>query len=155
MDILDFWFPDDKYQKFWFNKSLDLYIKNNYTEILHYYESTEINLNNIDDNYILRIIIILDQFSRNIYRNQNFKKNDEKTLEIAKYFFDNRSWKDKPLHHLIFYLMPFRHSNKKDNYDFIFNILNQIDKSKLNNNHVVLYNKFYKVTEIKNSLINI
>lgn len=155
MNILNFWFPDDKYQKFWFDQSVDVYIKNNYTEILHYYESTEIDLNNIDDANILRIIIILDQFSRNIYRNQNLKKNDEKALEIAKYFFNNRLWKNKPLHYLVFYLMPFRHSNNKNNYDFIFSILNQIDINNLNVNHKILYSKFYKATQIKNSLFNI
>jgi len=146
MDILTFWFPNNKFQKFWFDKSVDQYIKDNYNNLLHFYEINDINLDSLTDNKLLEIIIILDQFSRNIYRNQDFRRNDKKALIISKYFFENRKWDNKPFHYLVFYLMPFRHSNTTKNYEFIFSILNKINENELNENHKFLYNKFYNVT---------
>ena len=140
LKILDFWFPNNDFQKFWFDKSVDEYIKNNYYDILKTFESKILDYNILTDFQILEYIIILDQFSRNIYRNHFYKKNDYKALELSLYFFENRNWEDKQINHLIFYLMPLRHSNNKQYYKKIFNIL---AKKKDNS---TLYTKFYKAT---------
>ena len=146
MNILEFWFPNDNFQKFWFDKSVDEFIKENFYDKLKYYERNEINYKLLNDNELLEVIIILDQFSRNIYRNENFRKNDDKALEMAKYFFENREWEDKPVQHLVFYLMPYRHSKEEENLQFVYDLLNQIDTSKLNEGQKKLFTKFYQKT---------
>jgi len=146
MNILNFWFPDDNFQQFWFDKSVDNVIKENFFDKLKYYENTEINYQMLNDKELLEVIIILDQFSRNIYRSENFRKNDDKALEIANYFFENREWKDKSIQHLVFYLMPFRHSNEEENLQFVYDLLNQVDTNKLNEGQKKLFTKFYKKT---------
>ncbi len=35
MNVLDFWFPNDKFNKFWFDKSKDSLIINNYQECIN------------------------------------------------------------------------------------------------------------------------
>ena len=146
MDILEFWFPNDNFQKFWFDKSVDEVIKENFFDRLKYYESNEINYKLLNDQELLEIIIILDQFSRNIYRNENFRKNDYKALEMAQYFFENRKWNDKPIQHLVFYLMPYRHSNNDENLQFVYDILNQVNTNQLSEGQKNLFTKFYQKT---------
>lgn len=149
MDIIEFWFPDDGYQKFWFDRSVDVYIENNYKKYLNFYESFEINPVILSDEDILKIIILFDQFSRNIYRNSNKYPNDNKALNLAKYFFENRYWKDKKLNHLIFYLMPYRHNESLENYKFIFDIIKNYVNNNLTNKEIKLLEKFRKITQIK------
>ena len=157
MNIIDFWFPDEGYQKFWFDKSLDKYIKENYQNYLNYYESFDINPNILSDFEILKIIIILDQFSRNIYRDRyDYNKNDKKALNLTFYFLKKRKWTNKKLNHLIFYIMPLRHNESLQNYNLIFKILNKINLKKLNDKEIILFDKFKKMTQIKyNKYINI
>ena len=59
--ILDFWFPNNDFQNFWFDKSVDEYIKNNYYDILKTFESKILDYNILTDFQILEYIIILDQ----------------------------------------------------------------------------------------------
>ena len=156
MNILEFWFPNEIYQNFWFDKSVDEYIELNYKSYLNYYEDFEINPSNLSDEEILKVIIILDQFSRNIYRNENIYKNDIKALELTNYFLKNRNWKNKKVNHLIFYLMPLRHNESFENYKLLFNIINNIDDSKLNENDKKLLQKFKKVSNDKfNKYLNV
>ena len=149
MEVLTFWFPDDKFQSFWFDKSVDDYITNNFSSLLNKYEKKKFNtliLSSLDDNKLLEIIIVLDQFSRNIYRKNNFKRNDDKALKIAKYFFENREWRNKQFQHLVFYLMPLRHSNVEDDCMLVYGLLNEIDTNNLSENQKFLFKKFYAKT---------
>lgn len=149
MDIIDFWFPTDGYQKFWFDQSVDEYIRKNYLTYLNFYEKVDLNLDILSDQDILKIIILLDQFSRNIYRNKDFRVNDKKAFHISKYFFDNRNWKNKKINQLIFYIMPYRHNESSKNYEFIFDTFSKIDLDKLSILDKKLFNKFINVTKKK------
>lgn len=150
MNVLEFWFPDDGYQDFWFDKSIDEYINKKYKIYLSYYESFEINPQILTDEEILEVIIILDQFSRNIYRNSIYnKKNDEKALNLSIFFLKKRNWIDKKLNHLIFYMMPLRHNESFENYNLLFKILNEINISKLNDKESDLLQRFKKVSNFK------
>ena len=147
--ILSFWFPNSNFNKFWFDKSKDEIIIKRYKIIL---ENSKIdNLSNLSDDMILAYIILFDQFSRNIYRNSknSIKKYDEYALKLAEYFFENRNWSNLPVNYLIFYLMPYRHTFKKEKYKEIFNILDiYYEKNNLEftNSQNLLFKKFLTQT---------
>ena len=150
-DILEFWFPNNEFNKFWFDKSKDEFIIQNFKDILIQLENTELNFNQ-SDKVILENIILLDQFSRSIYRNNptKVKENDNKALALTEYFFENRDWKNIKFNHIIFYLMPYRHTFKKEYYHKTFEILNFFKKE----NNSKLFEKFYNVTNKKYTLFN-
>ncbi len=63
-----------------FNGSVDKFIIEKYSQLLKLVENnidgiiSNIHLN--DNNRILALVILLDQFARNIHRNGNFTRND-------------------------------------------------------------------------------
>ena len=129
-EILDYWFPTLEFQKFWFSNNKDEEIKLKFGNILNDISKTEIIPNNVDD--LLSYIIILDQFTRNIYRNtEKAYKNDKKALKLAEIFFKNEYDLDLTINKLIFALMPFRHSELIEHQKFV---LNKIQLIKSNNN---------------------
>ena len=79
-DILTYWFPSDTIPKYWFNKNkaTDEYITNTFNDILIQAENHELNHWKASPKGHLALIIVLDQFSRHIYRNDkhNMYKND-------------------------------------------------------------------------------
>lgn len=115
--IIPYWFPNDNYQEFWFDGTPDEYIRMNYSELLMKEENGEFdNLNNNEE--LLSRIILLDQFTRNIYRNTNkIYKNDTKALNLANKLL--KKDKEFKLSHRIFILMPLRHSKNSDLLDII------------------------------------
>ena len=147
MDVLNFWFPNDNFNKFWFDKSKDSMIKMEYDTILNFVEKEVIDVDSLSDLDILEKIIILDQFSRSIYREnkEKVKFNDKKALNLSLNFFANRNWINIKLNYLIFYLMPLRHTFDKEYYEKIFEILQIYN---LNDNDKELYNKFIKITKM-------
>lgn len=133
-DILNFWFPNDKYNSFWFkqDKSFDEMIYKQYYNILvdTYHNIDKININKYDE--MLAVIILFDQFSRNINRVYNLS--DEKIKEytiIAKKFtmicINKNLINFDCINYLIFTLMPLRHTGNKDDYELILNIINKIE----------------------------
>ena len=70
--ILDYWFPKDTntIPKFWFDASpdTDKYIVDNFTELLQLAEKHLLNDWKRTIKGHLALIILLDQFSRHIYR---------------------------------------------------------------------------------------
>ncbi len=119
--ILRFWFgdlkegeiPENKYRKRWWVKDavIDNKIKEEFQEDLK--AAKDIRLDNIKPTPrgSLALIILLDQFSRNIYRDtpEAFSQ-DALALEIA--LFGTEKGLDLPLHPFerVFYYMPFMHS---------------------------------------------
>lgn len=41
--VLDFWFPNNQFQKFWFDQSVDETVKERFEPLLHMAESGELN----------------------------------------------------------------------------------------------------------------
>lgn len=147
-EIITFWFPNDQFQKFWFDKSIDKILIEKYSTILKIKENSKINISELNEIEILEHILLFDQFSRNIYRNSNYKKNDQKALELAFHFLNNYNYTKVKFNYLIFYLMPLRHSNNISNYNIIIKILDEM-KLILNKNDFKLFNKFYNTTLTK------
>jgi len=120
-DILSFWFPNKKFQAFWFDKSVDDIIRQKYELLLHeLMEDMDNIINDLDielfdtqegRDYIIAVIIMLDQFTRNIYRDDktHIIKNDKYAFIISKYVIDNYLDLQYDLHQRIFFLLPYRH----------------------------------------------
>jgi len=112
-DILELWFNNttlDSVNAFWFNKSLDPYITEKYKYIVD--TITIDNYKNFitNKNDKIALLLIGDQFTRNIYRNSNERlKNDHWTLELALDMINNNEDLDYQLNYRYFILLPLRH----------------------------------------------
>jgi len=141
-EVLKYWFPNEEFNKFWFNKlkETDEYIRDNFniylSEIMNedpviFYNSDE----------LLAKIIVLDQFTRNIYRGSSRAyQNDYKALDLAKKYFSLEYHVFNSINKIIFALMPFRHSENIEHQKFVLNILKTLD------NESNIYIKFYRAS---------
>jgi uncharacterized protein (DUF924 family)/broad specificity phosphatase PhoE len=128
-EVLRFWFPSSGFHKFWFDKSVDDIISHKYSELpnkalLWTQEDEELNF----DQHIAKIII-LDQFTRNLYR--DIDKDSTKYEQYCEY--NNEALKSSlrlleklkkfsieiTTQKLIFGLMPLRHSRKTEYLDML------------------------------------
>ena len=157
-DILTFWFPNNNYNKFWFekNEEIDIFINNNFKELINYVNSYDINdIIYYNKNEILAIIILLDQFSRNIQRiDITFKVYDMtlKAYELSQIWIKNKYYLTESIQHTVFALMPLRHINKITDYILILNILDEIKHIYKNNE---IYKKFIYQTKKRFELLKI
>ena len=160
--IIKFWFPNNQFQNFWFDNTKDEYIINNFKDILENECSNNLDIVKCSNIKILEYIILFDQFSRHIFKNDRsniiFKNCNEKALQYALYFLNNRFYFNIKFNYLCFILMPLRHSNKIQNYNIIKDILEKIkiDNIYFNNfvNDKILFEKFKSATERNYNKIN-
>ncbi len=131
-EILDFWFPNDSYQEFWFDKSVDEIIKEKYLYILSQLESRrtklfqEFYLENIKSKFT--IVLVLDQFTRNIYRDTpNMYKNDEIAFDIAREIIKLNQDTYLPINYRVFLLMPFRHKKQSIYLEYVLKKIKQYE----------------------------
>lgn len=152
--IIKFWFPNSNFQKFWFDKSKDEYITENYKSILLEELNKEIKLEDFKILDFLKYIILYDQLSRNIFRenkeNVYFKECNNRALKISKYFIMHHFKYNMNFNYISFILLPLRHSKKQENYNLIFEILNNIKNNDIIYRNIVtnktIFNKFCKAT---------
>ena len=112
-NIIKFWFNDSKTEmfNFWFNGEKDDCIKENYKNLV---DNIDINnyksfINNDMDK--IALLLVGDQFTRNIYRNSNERlKNDTWTLELALNMLNNNEDYNYNLNMRYFILLPLRHN---------------------------------------------
>jgi len=145
--LLNFWFPDDEYHRWWFKSTpaLDLKIFN----IYHIQMSDTFNNFNVE-NYskstpeeIIRDIIILDQFSRNINRivqNLDIIQYTNKAIELSNEWIKRKYYLTCPIKWTVFAFLPIRHSKNKEQINRLVGILEQVEKS----NNLILLNKIYQ-----------
>ena len=110
--ILDFWFRECS-PKMWFKKcdELDSLIRSRFLNTVK--KSLKINIDevNITLNIYLSLIISLDQFTRNIFRNSSKSfEGDNKAVKLTKIAIDNNFIKGSNHHYNSFLLMPLMHS---------------------------------------------
>lgn len=130
--LLDYWIPKNHIiPKYWFdkNKETDLYIKTHYTDLLQKAENHQLNFWKTTSHGHLALIILLDQFSRHIYRDDQNKmyKNDLISYHHAKEFFLENKDVDLDTLELMMVLMPFRHQEDLEAYEFVIDYIK--DKS--------------------------
>jgi uncharacterized protein (DUF924 family) len=153
-NILSFWFPNNTFNKFWFDENIEIdsFIFTNYKNLMNnIYDKITINLlEELEYNELLSIIILFDQFSRNINRIESVDINKftimakEISLLLIKKDICNNS-----MNHITFILMPLRHLNIKEDYILILDILD-----KLKNKDCMIFNKFKNQTIKRFKLFN-
>ena len=110
--ILDFWFIESS-PKMWFKKNdkFDALIRNRFLNSIKKSLKTNIDDVNIALDTYLSLIILLDQFTRNVFRNSSKSfEGDNKAIKLTKIAIDNNFIKGSNHHYNIFFLMPLMHS---------------------------------------------
>jgi uncharacterized protein (DUF924 family) len=145
-EISKFWFDNKNY---WFGCPIDFdnLICNKYKNALdlQLYLNLEFYLD-LDKNHLLGKIILLDQFSRHVYRNNKnkIKQFDIIALKLLQmYNINNRVFIEQfSPEERCFLIMPFRHSF---NEYHLMQCINLVNIWKVNNYHVI-YRRFYQAT---------
>jgi tRNA(Ile)-lysidine synthetase-like protein len=136
-DLLTYWFPSyTSIPKFWFDKKkeTDEYITLNFSSLLSKAENHQLNHWKSTVKGHLALIILLDQFSRHIYRDTSDQyKNDLIAYMYSKEFLLYN--KDVELEdiELMMVLMPFRHQENIKIYEFLVNYIRDKDNILWNN----------------------
>ena len=157
-EIIDYWFIGNEFRSFWFkkDKKVDEYIQEKFNILIKKAENNQLNHWKDTPQSFLALVILLDQFSRNIYRNNILKIeiNDRICLEFCKEIISKDFDKRLSFSQKIFLLLPFRHS--KDLYNIYYCIKRValykkkevIDRDKTN-----LFNKFIiaSIKDLKNN----
>ncbi len=138
-NILNYWFPNQLYNKFWFatDSQVDNYINDTYYETmvkLFDYLKTETNdsLEKLKNKQLIAYIVVLDQFSRNIARvNQNVDNTviSEMTLlasKLSNLWINKKIYLVEPINQTVFALMPLRHSFMLHDYKVILDVLEEV-----------------------------
>ena len=157
-EIFTFWFPNDNYNNFWFDKNLDFdsTIKSKYFTLLKhiFLQIKNYDLFGMTSDELIAIIIILDQFSRNIERtiiesesdllsSQIIHEMTEEAKRLSNYWISQKYYLTESINKIVFALMPLRHLNKIHDYKIIIQILDEI-KDRCSS--TILYNKFKNQT---------
>lgn len=132
IDVVNYWFEKQKDYKKWFlsGSYLDAYISDNYKELLDYhlhnddkYEITKLNLK-----IILGKIILLDQFSRHVYRDTAKAFDGEKfALPLSIKLLETGLLEYLSIPERIFALMPLQHSENIKDKELILKYLDHIE----------------------------
>lgn len=110
--VLKFWYQELT-PKQWFNggSDLDRTIKNRFGENLKSLENTLPNSTRTDPRAALAAVIVLDQFSRNIYRSRKEAfSNDPKAVTLARETIESSIHLELNQDEQYFLFMPFMHS---------------------------------------------
>jgi len=126
-NILDFWFGIEKYQKYWFDGSMDSFIDEKYNDLLTLLSKQEDLYNEwiktVDGK--IATIIVLDQFSRSIARYKNIRNNNNQKLydkiayALTTEMLEKKEDREIPIVHRIFMLMPYRHREESNALDVV------------------------------------
>ena len=161
-DILNYWFPNQLYNKFWFatDEQVDNYINTEYYKIMvklfeDLSKDNDDALDKLTTKQLISYIIILDQFSRNIARvNTNVDSNvitnmTEVASKLSYIWINKKLYLQENINKTVFALMPLRHSYKLHDYKVILEVLEEV-KDKENE----IYKKFKAQTLRRYNLLN-
>jgi tRNA(Ile)-lysidine synthetase-like protein len=144
IEIVSFWFENKKY---WFccPPDFDNLITNKYKNILdlQLYLNLEFYLD-LDAYHLLGKIILIDQFSRHIYRNDSskIKMFDAIALQLLKKYDQNIESMKLMAEERCFLIMPYRHTFQES---YLIKCIQLINTWKIDNYHPI-YRRFYQVT---------
>lgn len=136
LSILSFWFPSNDYQSFWFDGSKDDEILEKYKEALTYCKNGDnVITNDTTNDEKLASIIVLDQFSRSIHRNNDtysFMEDTEIAHKLSYSMIVEGADEGYPISRRLFILMPYRHlavlTNNSDLLDVVISKLDEYEK---------------------------
>ena len=129
-DVLDFWFSP-KVKPLWFKKSeeFDAEIRQHFLSLYQQAANGILNQWREDTHHILALIVVLDQFSRNIFRNlpQAFTT-DLQAVELTKYAVNNNYQQNLFIDEQTFLYMPLMHSEQKEYQEQCVHLFGELGK---------------------------
>jgi uncharacterized protein (DUF924 family) len=138
--IHDFWFGElndeglsaPEFHKLWFSKSdsTDRQIETQFGPMIEQAAAGKLNDWSADDRGLIALIILLDQFTRNVYRDsaQAFSA-DPLALNIALAAIDSGRHLEIPAIHRVFLYLPLEHSEDLDLQEQCVALFNDLVKS--------------------------
>lgn len=146
-NILNFWFPNQNYQQFWFDGSKDRIIYDNFNAFLlnNNKNSFDQIIDNFSNTEIFSFIILYDQLTRNIVRyNKNYELTNEYklALQLSLHLLINKYEDELNFNEQLFLLLPLRHTNKKECLDLVIYYLKKIYQN-ISQENKNTFKKFY------------
>ena len=143
-EVNSYWFPNRYYQEKWFDGSCDEEIKIKFGELHRKAETGKIIPKNDDER--LAMIILLDQFTRNIYRGtKDMYRNDTECYKLARSVISSPVFATYELNQQIFILLPLRHQRKTELLDEVMRFIEERQVS-LDPQDLPLLTKFKNAT---------
>jgi tRNA(Ile)-lysidine synthetase-like protein len=127
-DIIDYWFNQDylTFRQEWFDGSIDEEIRQQFGTLHSSAEKGELESWKETIDGKLAYIIVLDQFTRNLYRDSDFRRNDKKVLELVESMLANREdLRYKYFTQRMYILLPLRHSKTSKNIRKVLELLEE------------------------------
>jgi tRNA(Ile)-lysidine synthetase-like protein len=126
--VIHYWFRLDllRFRPAWFDGSIDGEIQERFSELHHKVEKGDYDGWKLTKYGKLAYIIVLDQFTRNLYRDGDFRRNDKKVLELVEDMLAKRE--DLNYTHFVermFILLPLRHSKSSKNIRRVLEVLEE------------------------------
>ena len=154
--ILDFWFPDNNYQKWWFKSTdeLDKKIYDTYYDLMYnqYNNFIESDYDYAEPSVLISTIILFDQFSRNMSRINNTIDVNEftrKARQLTNIWLKRELYKTEPIKYTVFAYMPIRHMKQVNEIKNLVILLERMEVLDSNLKTDTIFNKF-KSTTIRN-----
>ena len=149
--IIKFWFKTDRlhFRHEWFDGSIDGEIKEQFSELHSNVENGDYDSWKSSKYGKLAYIIVLDQFTRNLYRTGDFRRNDKKVLELVEDMLSKRE--DLVYNYFLermFILLPLRHSKTSKNIRRVLELLEEY-KSEFDIEVEMQYLEKFKMATIK------
>ena len=143
--ILDFWFMQtSQEEKFGNNKTFDKKIRDNFLD--DYQKAIKNEYDYWHDNAAecLALIILLDQFSRNLFRNNSKAfAMDYKALIIAKNAIDKEYHKTLPNNQILFIFLPLMHSEELSDQIYCGELIDDYLKDNSNYKEIKKFSKIH------------
>jgi len=153
--ILNFWFPDDNYQKWWFKSTdnLDRVIYNTYYDIMYkqYDNFKEQDYSNVSPSTLISTIVLFDQFSRNMARINNISTIDvndftKMAMKLTNIWLIRNLHLTEPIKYTVFALLPIRHMKQVDCIKDLVELLNSMEEQNSDLKTNIIFNKFKSAT---------
>lgn len=155
-DILEYWFGgniEENYNVKWFpsstsgtQKKTDEFIQKRFGDLLDHAEKEALQHWKETNKGILALIVLLDQFSRHIHRNNRSKidENDKKALDLSEQVLVKGWDSNYNVYEFVFLLMPFRHQATGERLEKIVDLIDK--RLEEEQKSVQLLEKFRKTT---------
>jgi tRNA(Ile)-lysidine synthetase-like protein len=126
--VIGYWFNHDflKFRQEWFDSSIDEEILQRFGILHSSAEKGELDSWKDTVDGKLAYIIVLDQFTRNLNRDSDFRRNDKKVLELVEGMISNREdLQYKYFTQRMFVLLPLRHSKNSKHIRKVLELLEE------------------------------
>ncbi len=148
-ELLDFWFPELCFQKWWFKSTpeLDQEIKIKWESLLQSYKHGQLDHWKQTPRGYVALMILLDQLPRNMYRGTDQRLEfEDQSQQLAHEFLDQAYDTEVNLHYLVFALMPLRHSSKLSDQERVQSVIQKYEGAQWQDSDLDTWQRFTKAS---------